>query len=271
MANNFNGKVILITGGTSGIGKALALEFLALKAKVAVCARSEQDLKALEQEAANSDLIGIRADVSRKQDCQSLVKQVLARFGSLDILVNNAGISMRALFRDLEDLSPLEKLMEINFWGSVYCTWYALPYLKASKGVVVGVSSTAGYRGLPGRTGYSASKFALQGFLEALRTEELHGGVHVMWVCPGFTRSNIRNTALDRTGQSQSESPLEESKLMSAEEVARRMILAIGKRKRTLLLTPLGKLTIWINKIFPGFADRLVYNHFRKEPGSPLV
>jgi short-subunit dehydrogenase len=135
---------------------------------------------------------------------------------------------------------------------------------------VVGVSSIAGYRGLPGRTGYSASKFAMQGFLESLRTEMLHTGVHVMWVSPGFVASNIRNVALSSDGTAQAETPLDESKLMSAEECAGIIISGIEKRKRSIVMTTQGKLTVLINKLFPSLADKLVYNHFLKEPDSPL-
>jgi len=123
---------------------------------------------------------------------------------------------------------------------------------------------------LPGRTGYSASKFAMQGFMEALRTELLHTGASVLWFCPGFTASNIRNVARAADGSSQEETPLSENKLMSAETAAKIMMNAIEKRKRTIVMTMQGKLTVWINKLFPAIADSLVYKHFLKEPGSPL-
>jgi short-subunit dehydrogenase len=183
-------------------------------------------------------------------------------FGSIDILINNAGISMRSLFEEAELV--IRRLMDVNFLGAVYCTKYALPHIISRKGTIVGISSTAGYRGLPGRSAYSASKFALQGWLEALRTELLHTGVHVMWVAPGFTTSNIRNVALNKKGELQGESPMDESKLMSAEECAQRILTAIRKRKRTLVLTFTGKLTIFINKFFPALADRLVRSFYFK-------
>jgi short-subunit dehydrogenase len=144
---------------------------------------------------------------------------VTAKWGGVDVLINNAGVSMRALFEEA-DLQVIKELMDINFWGTVYCTKFALASIMANKGCVVGVSSIAGYRGLPARTGYSASKFAMHGFLEALRTETLHTGVNVMWVCPGFTASNIRNTARSANGTAQGESPLDEQKIMTAEECA---------------------------------------------------
>ncbi|HEY8960179.1 SDR family oxidoreductase [Chitinophaga sp.] len=269
MKTYFQNKTVVITGGSSGIGKALVTEMLAHGANVAVCGRKQAALSELQQQVNSSQLFTFVADVSVEADCKAFIESVISKFGKIDILVNNAGISMRALFRDL-DVSVLKSLMDINFWGTVYCTKFAYPSILANKGTIVGVSSIAGYRGLPARTGYSASKFAMQGFLEALRTENLHTGVNVMWVCPGFTASNIRNTALNPQGQAQSETPLDEGKLMTAEAVAAEIAKAIAKRKRTLVLTGQGKLTVLLSKLLPGFLDKMVYNHFKKEPGSPL-
>ena len=261
-------KVVIITGASSGIGKATALAALARGARVAVCARNVDSLTAAFP--AGDNLLCCRADVSREADCRGMVKAVADRWGRIDILINNAGVSMRALFEDT-DLGVIRELMDINFWGTVYCTKFALPYITESKGVVAAVSSIAGYRGLPGRTGYSASKFAMQGFLESLRTELLHTGVHVMWVSPGFTSSNIRNTARSADGSAQKETPLDEQKLMSAAVCAAELLAAIESRSRTRVMTGQGKLTVWINKLFPALADKLVYNHFLKEPDSPLL
>src|SRR5688572_13576582 len=266
MQSVFQHNSVVITGASSGIGRALAIAFIQAGASVSVCARNREALEALAAEAGpGAPLHVFTADVSREEDCKAFIDSTMNRFGKIDILVNNAGISMRALFKDTGP-EVLKSLMDINFWGTVYCTKFALPSITANKGTIVGVSSIAGYRGLPGRTGYSASKFAMQGFLEALRTENLHTGVNVMWVCPGFTASNIRNTALDQRGQSQQETPLEESKLMSAEAVAAATLKAIARRKRTLVLTGQGKLTVLLSKLLPGVLDGLVYNHFKKEP-----
>ena len=176
---------------------------------------------------------------------------------------------MRALFEEV-NLDVIRKLMDTNFWGTVYCSKYALPYLLKTKGSLVGVSSVAGYKGLPGRTGYSASKFAMQGFLEVIRIENLKKGLHVLIACPGFTSSNIRNIALSKDGTSQGETPLDESKLMPAETVASYICNAIEKRKSSLILTPMGKMTVLLNKFFPKFMDGMVYNHMAKEPDSPF-
>lgn len=270
MSQAFVNKVIIITGGTSGIGEALVRKFLRSGALVATCGRNAEKLDALAREYDPGRLYTRVADVSNQSDCRDFIEKSIARFGRLDVLINNAGMSMRALFDEVEDLGVLRELMEVNFWGCVYCSWYALPALKKTGGTLAAISSIAGYRGLPGRAGYSASKFAMQGFLEVLRTENLHTGVNVMWVSPGFTASNIRNAALDKHGKAQAETPLEESKLMSADEVAERVMAAIAARKRTRIMTFQGKLTVWMNKWFPALTDRLVYSHFKKEPGSPL-
>lgn len=266
--NDLSNKIIVITGATSGIGKALAEIALRQGTKVAVCARKLEQLQTIF--GTNENVYLAKADVSRWEDCATFVSGIIEKWGRIDILINNAGISMRALF-DEADLSVIQELMNINFWGSVHMTKLCLPQLMQSKGVVCSVSSIAGYRGLPGRTGYSASKFALQGFMEALRTELLQTGVHVMWVSPGFTNSNIRNVARNAQGQAQAESPLEEGKLMSSEECASIILQGVLLRKRTVVMTGQGKLTVWLNKLLPSLADKLVYKHFLKEPGSPLT
>ena len=269
MSIDFQQKCVLITGAASGIGKALCLQLLSLGAKVCVCGRDFQKLELLQAEAGSENLWILKADVSKEEDCRQFVEYGLKMMGSIDVLINNAGISMRALFQDL-DLEVLRRSMDINFWGTVYCCKYALPAIQQSKGVIVGISSIAGYKGLPCRTGYSASKFAMQGFLESLRIEMLQDGVHVMWVSPGFVASNIRNTALNADGQAQSETPLDEKKLMSAEVCAEHILKAIYQRKRTLIMTFQGKLTVWMNKWFPSFVDRQVLKYFLNEADSPL-
>ncbi len=264
-------KVIIITGASSGIGKALAIEAMRNNMRVVLAARRKELLEELAAKHSwnPEKYILVGTDVSREEDCKSLTDETIAKFGKIDVLINNAGISMRALFADL-DLEVIKKLMDVNFWGTVYCTKHALPWLLKSKGSVTGVSSIAGIRGLPARTGYSASKFAMQGFLEALRTENLKTGLHVMVACPGFTSSNIRKTALANDGSVQGESPRKESEMMSAEEVSRHILKGIVKRKRTLVLTSQGKLTVVLNKILPGLTDKLVFNHMAKEPDSPF-
>jgi len=269
MNNFFENKVVLITGATSGIGKALAIDFLSKGAKVAICSRNADTLLSFSTEINSNNLLTVQADVSNEEDCKKFIEKSMNAFHAIDILINNAGISMRAMFQEV-DLSVLKQSMDINFWGTVYCTKYALPYILKSKGSILGISSIAGYKGLPCRTGYSSSKFAMQGFLESLRIELLKTGVNVMWVSPGFVSTNIRNTALNASGNAQSETPLNENKLMSAEKCASIILKGIEKRKRTIIMSTQGKLTVWINKFFPSFVDKQVYSHFANEPDSPL-
>lgn len=259
----FRNKIVVVTGGTDGIGKALVDLLLLKGAKVATCGRNHDKLYKLQAEYPSYPLHTVVADVSNENDCRNFIESSINVFGDMDILINNAGISMRGLIADTAT-DVLHKIMDVNFFGAVYCTKYALPSILKKRGTIVGVSSIAGYRGLPGRSGYSASKFALQGWLEAIRTELLSSGVHVMWVCPGFTTSNIRNVALNKDGQPQGESPMNESSLMPAAECAAHILNAVEKKKRTLVLTFTGKRTVMMNKLFPAWADKLVQKFFFK-------
>ena len=263
MSQFFQNKTVAITGGSDGIGKALIELLLPMGAKVATCARNQDKLYDLQLRHSNRPLHCVVADVSNYNDCKMFIDSTIKQFGGIDILINNAGISMRSLLKDAE-LDVFKKVMDINYFGTVYCTKLALSSIVERKGTIVGVSSIAGYRGLPGRSGYSASKFALNGWLEAVRTELLEDEVNVMWVCPGFTKSNIRNAALNAHSEAQGESPLNESSLMSAEECAEHIIKAIEKKKRTLVLTFRGKQTVFINKFFPAWADKLTRKFFFK-------
>lgn len=263
MSSYFKDKAVVVTGGTDGIGLALVDALLQMGARVATCGRNHDKLYALQSSRPSAYLHTMVADVSNENDCRRFIESTIKALGGIDILINNAGVSMRALLKD-SGTEVIKKVMDINFYGAVYCTKYALESIIARKGTIVGVSSIAGYRGLPGRGGYSASKFALQGWLEAIKTELMDDGVHVMWVCPGFTTSNIRVAALDKNAQSHGETPMDEGKMMSAEECAGHILNAIRKRKRTLVLTFTGKRTVFMQKFFPKLADKLVHKFFFK-------
>jgi dehydrogenase/reductase SDR family member 7B len=264
-------KVVIITGGSSGIGKALAREFGAQGSKILITGRTPETLSRTVEELqqAGITIVGFRADVSHEEDNKRMAEEAIRVYGKIDILINNAGISMRALFEDV-DMEVLKKVIETNFYGVLYATKYCLPEILKNHGSVIGISSVAGYRGLPGRTGYSASKFALNGFLEVLRTELINRNVHVLTACPGYTTSNIRKRSLNKDGKIQGESPLDETTMMSAEECAHHIYKATVKRRKILILTKKGKLTVFINKWFPVWADKLVYNIMARDHDIPV-
>jgi short-subunit dehydrogenase len=265
-------KVIIITGASSGIGKSLAYEFAKRGANLVLGARQYVTLCEITEDLEKKfgiQAVAVHCDVTQEEECAQLIKQTVLTFKKIDVLVNNAGISMRALFKDA-DIKVLHQLMDVNFWGTVYCTKYALPEITKTKGTIVGVSSIAGYKGLPGRTGYSASKFAMNGFLDALRVENLKTGVNILTACPGFTASNIRNTALNKDGNPQGESTLHEEKMMSSDQVAKIIADGVEEHARTLIMTGQGKLTVALSKFIPSVLDKLVFNVFAKEKDALL-
>lgn len=268
---SFKNKVIIITGASSGIGMACAHQLSQLGANIVLAARSFDKLKRIATEFScnGSNCIPVKTDVTIEEDCKKLVEETIKRFGKIDILINNAGISMRALFADVE-ISVLKKVMDVNFWGTVYCTKYALSHIRETKGTIVGISSIAGFHGLPGRTAYSASKFAMQGFLESVRIENMKTGVNVLILSAGFTSSNIRKMALDAHGNPQGETPRNEEKLTSPEKVAKNVIRAIRKNKRNRIMTLEGQLMVFFQRIIPRLVDITIYRKFIKEPNSPL-
>lgn len=271
MRNIFKDKVVIVTGASYGIGKEIAREFASKGSKVVLAARSTELLSVIVEElnARNYETAFFTTDVSIENDCKRLIDFTVRKYGTIDILVNNAGLSMRALFLDV-DLKVLHRLMDVNFWGTVYCTKYALPFLIERKGSLVGISSIAGFHGLPGRTGYSASKFAIHGFLETIRIENLRNGLHVMILAPGFTSTEIRRHALSFDCQEQGESPRDEKKFMQPSYVAKWVLKGIQRKKRNKLLTWEGRLTALFQRILPHFVDWVYYTEMSKEPRSPL-
>ena len=266
-----NGKVVLITGASSGIGLALAKVYFAEGYRLSLVARSFDKLHEIRNKL-NPEADGICivcADVSIEADCKRAIDETVRHFGDLHLLINNAGFTMRALFGEV-DLAVMHRIMDVNFWGAVHCTHYAMPLLLKNKGSVVGISSVAGYKGLPTRSGYSASKFALEGFLETLRIENLKTGLHVLIARPGFTATNIRNTMVDAQGKAQGVSHKDEAESLSPEKVAIGIFNAVKNRKAYMLMSRTAVLTFWLNKFFPKWVDKLVFDHVRQERDSPL-
>jgi short-subunit dehydrogenase len=268
---DFTNKVVVITGASSGIGRALAFEFNRIGARLSLAARRIDRLESIKGqiEENGGEVLVTLTDITDENSCRLLIEKTIHHFGEVNILINNAGISMRALFAETE-IDVLKRLMDVNFWGTVYCTKYALPHLLKSKGVIVGVSSIAGFHGLPGRSGYSASKFAMHGFLETIRIEHLKSGLHVMVIAPGFTSSEIRENALMCDGSKQGMTPRKEENLMSPERVAKVLIRSIRRKKRNKILTFSGQLIALFQRIIPEQIDWLVYKDMANEPNSPF-
>ncbi|WGV24571.1 SDR family oxidoreductase [Halotia branconii] len=257
---NFANKTIVITGASAGIGRTLAISLAQQDANLVLAARNQE---ALEQTVAvctkhPGKVIAVPTDVTQPEACQQLIKKAIAAFGQIDVLINNAGIGMLTRFDEVTDLSIFEQVMRVNYLGAVYCTYYALPYLKASRGLLVAISSICGKTAVPTRTGYVASKHAMQGFFDTLRIELRGTGVNVLVVSPGFVATDIRQRALGKDGTPLGKSPRDESQgNMSVEECVRQIIWAMERRKREHIMTLKGKVISWAKLIMPGFVDRL--------------
>jgi NAD(P)-dependent dehydrogenase (short-subunit alcohol dehydrogenase family) len=251
--------VMVITGASRGIGRELALLAAAQGAQLAVAARDRAALDALVQECRRTGgrAVAVPTDVTREADCARLTETTVAEYGRIDTLVNNAGVSMWARFEEISDLAIFERLMAVNYLGSVYCTWHALPHLKKSRGRLVAVASLTGKTGVPTRSGYAASKHAMVGFFDTLRIELGPSGVTVTVICPDFVATEIRERAMGPAGKPLGRSPVQEAKVMSVEECARQSLAAIAARQRELIMGTRGKLGLWLKLIAPGLIDRI--------------
>jgi short-subunit dehydrogenase len=262
------GKVILITGASSGIGLALAKEFARQGSRLVIGARNTEALEKLKSELlqlGSPAVITAGLDVTQPQSCAAFVDVAVSQLGRIDVLVNNAGIGMVGAF-DQAEFEPMHRVMDVNYWGTVYCSRYALPHLIQSKGSLVGISSIAGHVGLPGGAAYSSSKFAMEGLLATIRNENLHLGLHVLAASPGFTESSIRENAFDAHGNRRDNSGRPGmTKMMTAERCATLVYKAIVARKRNLVLTRQGILAVLLNKFVPWFVDNRLNQAFNKK------
>lgn len=268
---HFKDKVVIITGASSGIGKATAIEAAKQGAKVVIAARNIDKLNDVAKviEGFGEQCLAIQTDVSKRSDAKNLVDKTIEKFEKIDVLINNAGVSMRAMFDEL-DLDVFEKVININFMGTVNCTYYALPHILKQKGSIAGVLSVSGFTPLGARTAYVSSKYAMRGFLETIRIENIKRDLHVLISYPGFTESEIRKHALKADGSEQGTTPRHEEKMMTSEEVGIELIKAIKKRKRTQILTLMGRSAWILNKFFPWWVHKRMYIGIAKEPDSPL-
>jgi short-subunit dehydrogenase len=256
---HFQNKVVLITGASSGIGRELAYHLASQGAKLSLAARDVERLEAVnvECEKRGGQAIVVPTDVADQAQCEHLVRKTIEQYGRIDILVNNAGISMWAYFDEVTDLSIFEKIMRVNYLGSVYCTHYALPHLKDSCGQIVGVSSLTGKNGVPTRSGYAASKHAMVGFFDTLRIELADDGVAVTMIYPDFVATETRKRAFGPDGKPLGESPVREKEIMTVEECVDLMLPAIQKRKRELVMSLRAKVGQYIKPFAPKLIDNI--------------
>ncbi|MQA23321.1 SDR family oxidoreductase [Rugamonas rivuli] len=255
-------KVIVITGSSDGIGAEIARQLAHSHGAGVALVLAARNAALLEQVAAQCAAAGaqtlvVPTDVSQQAQCAALVAACVARFGRIDALINNAGRSAHALFEEVADLAWYEELMKINLWGSVWCTHAALPYLKQSRGSIVAVSSLAGLVGVPGRTAYGATKFAMSGFFEALRAELKAAGVSVTIAYPGVVATQIRYRGFNAAGGALGSSSLKEDKAMTVEECARLIVDGMQARRREVVMSAKGKLGRWMKLIAPGLVERM--------------
>jgi NAD(P)-dependent dehydrogenase (short-subunit alcohol dehydrogenase family) len=255
----FKDKIVIITGASSGIGRELAHQLADQGAWLVLAARNAERLEAVKAECQKRGglAIVVRTDVSIPAQCANLIQRTVDEFGRIDALVNNAGITMWAKFEEVKDLNIFEQIMRVNYLGSMYCTHFALPHLKESRGQIVGISSLTGKTGVPTRSGYAASKHAMVGFFDSLRIEVAPYGVSVTMIYPGFVASEVRARAFGPDGKPLVTSPVREGEVMTVETCARLIVGAMTKRRRELVMTLRGKLGQWLKLITPGLVDRI--------------
>ncbi len=264
--DSFEGKVVVLTGASEGIGRALALSLASAKARLVLAARSAERLASLAQEciARGAEVLCVPTDVSRRADCTALIDATLARFGTIDVLLHNAGSTMWSRLDELEDPELLERLMRTNYLGAAWLTWRALPALTAARGRIVAISSLAGLVGVPTRTGYSASKHAMIGFFDSLRIELADKGVSVTVVAPDFVRSEIHRRAIGPDGKPLGVSPMKEAKIMTADECADIILRAALQRRRLVITSVRGRAMRWLKLLAPGLVDHLAARAIRR-------
>lgn len=264
--SSFSDQVIVITGASDGIGAQLGRTLAVQGARLVLAARNVEALEAVAADCRNAgaQALVVRTDVGVEADCKNLIEQATAHFGKIDILVNNAGVSGHALFEEVTDFKWYEDMMRINFFGSLWCTRYALPHLKQARGLIVGVSSLAGKIGVPGRTAYSPSKFAMAGFFDALRIELRGSGVDVTMIYPGVVATQIRYHGYGADGRPAGKSGLEERGAMSVEECVDQMLVAMARRKRELVMTAKARIALWLKLIAPEKIDDMALAALKK-------
>ncbi len=259
--------VTVITGASKGIGAELARQLATRsEAKLVLAARNEAELEQVAAQCRDrgASVLVVRCDVAQERDCQALMSGAVLAFGHIDVLVNNAGMTMWANFEEIGDLSILERIMRVNYMGSVFCTRHALPWLRQTGGLLVGIASLTALVGVPTRSGYAASKHAMRGFFDSLRIELAGSGVDVTMIYPGFVATGIRENATGPDGKPIEVSPVKEGEVMGVETCAARIVRAIDRREREVVMTARGKMGLWLKLLFPSLVDRIARRAIEK-------
>lgn len=253
----FKDNVVIITGASTGIGEELAYQLAKQGAWLVLAARRLKELETVAEQARalGGKAIAVSCDVSSQQDCGNLIATAITHFGRIDTLITNAGATMWARFEDIANPDLLNNIMQVNYMGAVYCTHYALPYIKAARGRIVGVASLTGLVGVPTRTGYAASKHAMRGFFDSLRVELEDTGVSVTMIYPGFVATGIRENATGPDGKPIRIDPLNRAHVMSVQTCAKKIVRAMTTRKRDEIMTTKGKIGQWLRLVAPKMVD----------------
>jgi NAD(P)-dependent dehydrogenase (short-subunit alcohol dehydrogenase family) len=272
MTSGFRRKCFIITGASKGIGAELALQLADYGHRLVLAARDEQALQDIAGQCRRDGTTAIvmPTDVTVEGDCRRLVDRALEAFGRIDVLVNNAGASMQARFDDISDWTVYERLWRVNCLGTIHCTRFAWPHLKANPGrrggQIVGINSLAGRTGARGRTGYCASQFAQAGFLDALRTEAAEHGITVTVVYPDWATIETRRRGANGNAVPVGDAGPEESGKIALDEFARQIVSAIEDRSHELVVPPAtGRLGRWLTHVVPGWGSKRGQNGVQKE------
>lgn len=264
----FRDNVVIITGASSGIGAELARQLSAQAAKLVLAARNVAALESVKSGCLYPDDVRtVQCDVGSKAQCRELIDHTVTAFGRIDTLINNAGVGMHSNFEDLADPDVLDEIMRVNYLGSAYCTYFALPYIKQTRGRIVAVSSLTGKAGVPSRTGYAASKHAMAGFFDSLRIELRSSGVSVTVAYPGFVDTGIGERALGSDGRPLGDRAFMRSGVMTTEECCRLILAAAAARKREIVMTLTGRVGQWLKLIAPNFIDKMALAAIEKRYG----
>lgn len=263
---DFKDNVVVLTGASTGIGEALAHQLAGQGAWLVLAARNAVKLEAVAAEcrARGGRAIVVATDVTDEAQCRQMIERAVAEYGRIDTLINNAGLSMWMKFEDVEDLDFLKYLMRVNYFGSMHCTYYALPYLKQSKGRIIAIASVAARTGIPTRTGYAASKHAMVGFFESLRIEVEDDGVSVIIAYPDFVASGMHTRSLGANGKPLGHNPLQVDKLMSSETCARLILEGAAARKRQIVMSNRSRFGQWLKLIAPEKVDEMAKKAIEK-------